>query len=67
VQGYILREYPEFATIRVPVAAVAGRNRGSVMFSLRTHVWIFLGLLAATVLLGIAGNLLAAPKASSRC
>jgi len=30
------------------------------MFSLRTHVWIFLGLLAAVVLLGMAGNLLAA-------
>src|SRR5262249_57437450 len=30
------------------------------MFSLRTHVWIFLGLLAAIVLLGMAGNLLAA-------
>ena len=30
------------------------------MYSLRTHVWIFLGLLAAVVLLGLAGNLLAA-------
>jgi hypothetical protein len=30
------------------------------MFSLRTHVWIFLGLLAAVILLGVAGNLLAA-------
>ena len=30
------------------------------MFSLRTHVWIFLGLLAAVILLGMAGNLLAA-------
>ena len=30
------------------------------MYSLRVHVWIFLGLLAAVILLGIAGNLLAA-------
>jgi hypothetical protein len=30
------------------------------MFSLRTHVWIFLGLLGAVILLGMAGNLLAA-------
>ena len=30
------------------------------MFSLRTDVWILLGLLAAVILLGMAGNLLAA-------
>jgi hypothetical protein len=30
------------------------------MYSLRVHVWIFLGLLAAVILLGMAGNLLAA-------
>ncbi len=30
------------------------------MFSLRTHIFIFLGLLAAVILLGILGNLLAA-------
>src|SRR5262245_61713389 len=30
------------------------------MFSLRTHAWIFFGLLAAIMLLGIGGNLLAA-------
>jgi hypothetical protein len=30
------------------------------MYSLRVHVWIFLGLLAAVILLAMAGNLLAA-------
>ena len=30
------------------------------MFSLRTHAWILFGLLAAIMLLGIGGNLLAA-------
>ena len=30
------------------------------MYSLRTHVWILLGLLAAVILLGIGGNILAA-------
>jgi hypothetical protein len=30
------------------------------MYSLRIHVRIFLGLLAAVILLGLAGNLLAA-------
>ena len=30
------------------------------MYSLRTHVWILLSLLAAVILLGIGGNILAA-------
>ena len=36
------------------------RREEVLLLSLRAHLWIFLGLLAGVILLGIAGNLLAA-------